>query len=167
MHVIIIIDVSIPMVLVSVQGSGLCVCKVFFQILQEINGWIYARTAAIGKTRGKYLSSIVIDVLHYFLKLYLCMRLHATEPVLSRWKLTARWSNAAQVTIDLRSQLRTNQRPTRFVSGKANEFRWPPRRYQMDPWSRRGEVALHSSPKPDFCFVSPSERDRELLPSFF
>ena len=45
-----------------------------------------------------------------------------------------------------------NPRPTRFVSSKANECRWRPRRYQVDPWSRRRDVArgvLCSSPKPE------------------
>ena len=38
-------------------------------------------------------------------------------------------------TISLRSRHRSNPRPTRFVSGKAGECRWRPRRYQVDPVS--------------------------------
>ena len=75
------------------------------------------------------------------------------------------------MTIDLRSQHRIYPRPTRFVSGKANECRWRPRRYQVDPWSRRREVArgvLRSSPKPEnmsiFCH---RRRNREFLSSVF
>ena len=71
--------------------------------------------------------------------------------VLSRWKWTTRWSKAAHVTIALRSRHRINPRPAHFLSGTANEYRWRPRRYQVDPWSRRREVArgvLHFFPKP-------------------
>ena len=52
--------------------------------------------------------------------------------------------------IDLRSQHRINPWLTRFVSGKANECRRRPRRYQVDPWSRGGVVArgvLRSCPE--------------------
>ena len=52
----------------------------------------------------------------------------------------------------LRSRHRTNPRPTRFVSGKAKECRWRPRRYQVDPWSRGRVVArgvLRFSPQPE------------------
>ena len=38
--------------------------------------------------------------------------------------------------IDLQSRQIINPPPTRFVSGKANEWRWRPRRYQVDPWYR-------------------------------
>ena len=83
---------------------------------------------------------------------YLFMWLHEAEQhVLSSWKRTTRWSNAAHVTIDVRSRHRINPLPTRFLSGKADECRWRSRRYQVDPWSRSREVArggLHSSPKP-------------------
>ena len=47
----------------------------------------------------------------------------------------------AHATIDFRSRHRSNPRPTRFVSGKAGECWWSPRRYQVDPWSRRRAVA--------------------------
>ena len=80
----------------------------------------------------------------------LSTRLHMS--VLSSWKLWTRWSNSACVTIDLRSRhSRINPRPTRFVSGKANGCRWRPRRYRVDPRSRRRGVArgvIRSSPKP-------------------
>ena len=82
----------------------------------------------------------------------LFMQVHAAEPVFSRWKLSTHWSKTAHVTIELRSRHRINSRLTRFVSGKANECRWQHRRYQVDPWSRRREVArnvLRSSPQPE------------------
>ena len=65
-------------------------------------------------------------------------------------KMSTRWSKTAHATIGLRSRHRSNPRPTRFVSGKAGECRWRPRRYQVDPWSRGREVARgvqRSSPK--------------------
>ena len=58
----------------------------------------------------------------------------------------------AHAMIGLRSQHRSNPRPTRFVSGKAGECRRRPRRYQVDPWSRGREVARgvqRSSLKPE------------------
>ena len=58
----------------------------------------------------------------------------------------------AHATIGLRSRHKSNQRQTRFVSGKAGESRKRTRRYQVDPWSRGREVArgvLRSSPKPE------------------
>ena len=76
----------------------------------------------------------------------------------------------AHVTIDLRSRHGRNPRPTRFVSGKANERRWRHRKYQVDPWPRRREVArgvLRSSPKPEKVLFLPSGRDWELLSSVF
>ena len=81
----------------------------------------------------------------------LSTRLHMS--VLSSWKLWTRWSKTAFVTIDLRSRhSMINPWPTRLVSGKANECRWRPRRYRVDPWSRRRGVArgvIRSSPKPE------------------
>ena len=80
------------------------------------------------------------------------------NPLISRWKMSTRWSNTAHVTIDLRSRhIIINPRSTRFVSGKANEWmqqycRWRPRRCQVDLRSRRREVArrvLRSSPTPE------------------
>ena len=56
-------------------------------------------------------------------------------------KLSTRRSKTAHATIGLRSRHMSNPRPTRFVSGKAGECRWRPRRYQVDPWSRGREVA--------------------------
>ena len=60
------------------------------------------------------------------------------------------------MTIDLRSRHKINQRPIRFVSGKANECRWRPRKYQVDPGSRRRDVAhgvLRSCPKRVYFFA--------------
>ena len=56
---------------------------------------------------------------------------------------------------------RINPRSSRFVSGKANESRWRPRRYQADPWSRGREVAR------GVLRFLPSEKDREILSSVF
>ena len=100
----------------------------------------------------------------------LFMQVHAAEPVFSRWKLSTHWSKTAHVTIELRSRHRINSRLTRFVSGKANECRWQHRRYQVDPWSRRREVArnvLRSSPQPEKkVYFFTSERDREFVVGF-
>ena len=41
--------------------------------------------------------------------------------------------------MDLRSQHRINPRPSLFVSGKANEYRWRPRRYQVPGRGLGGE----------------------------
>ena len=66
-------------------------------------------------------------------------------------------------TMDLRSPHRINPRPIRFVSGKANKCRWRLRMYQVDPWSRRREIArgvLRSPPKPEKkVYFLPSGRD--------
>ena len=78
-------------------------------------------------------------------------RLHAAEFVLSRWKLSTRWSITALATIGLRSRNRINLRPTRLVSGRASEYRWWRRRNQVNPSSRGRGIArgvLRSSPKP-------------------
>ena len=96
--------------------------------------------------------------------------LYAVELALSRWKLSTRWSKTAHATIGLPSRHRINPRSTQFVSGKAGECRWRPRRYQVDPWSTGREFArgvLRSSSKPEkkVCFL-PSETDREILPVF-
>ena len=42
---------------------------------------------------------------------------------------------SANATIDRRSRHTINTRSTGFVPGKANECRWRPRNYQVDPWS--------------------------------
>ena len=58
---------------------------------------------------------------------------------------------SARATIDARSRHRLSPRTTRLVTGKANEYRWRPRRYQVDQWSRRRELAggvLRYPPKP-------------------
>ena len=113
-------------------------CKVSFQTIQKIIRLKIRSYRRYGRNGGGYL--------------FLFMRLHAAEPVLWRWKLSTRWSKTAHVTIDLRSWRRINPRPTGFVPGKAGECRWRHRGYQVDPWSRRREVArgvLRSSPKPE------------------
>ena len=59
---------------------------------------------------------------------------------------------AAHATIYVRSRHRTNPRSTRCESGKASEHRRRPRRYHVDPLSRRREVAhgvRRSSLKPE------------------
>ena len=64
---------------------------------------------------------------------------------------------AARATIDVQSRRGANPRSTRFVSGKAITYRRRTRRYDVDPWSRRQEVAhgvLRSSLKPEN-FVLP------------
>ena len=88
----------------------------------------------------------------FFFKDYLLTLLYAAELSLSRRKMSIRGSKTAHATIGLRSRHRINLRPTRFVSGKASECRWRPRRYHVDPWSRGREVTrgvLRSSPKPE------------------
>ena len=57
-----------------------------------------------------------------------------------------------QPTTHLRSRYRINPRSTRFVSGKASEYRWRPPKFHVEPWSRGREVArdvLRSLPKPE------------------
>ena len=98
------------------------------------------------------------------------MLLYVAELALACWKLSTRWSKTAHATIGLRCRHRSSPRPTRFVSSKAGECRWRPRRYQVDPCSRRREVArgvLRSSPKPEKRPIFlPSERDRECCRLF-
>lgn len=80
------------------------------------------------------------------------MRLRAAESVRSRCKCSTRWSQAAPVSIDFQSGDRIKQRPTCFLSSKANECTWRPRRHQVDPCYRRRHVArgvLRSSCKPN------------------
>ena len=48
---------------------------------------------------------------------------------------------AAHPTMDVRTRHRTSPRSTRFVLGKASEYRRRPRRYHVDSLSRRREVA--------------------------
>ena len=100
--------------------------------------WRYARTATIEK----------MLLIFYFLFVHAAARGGACTFTL---KIVSILIKTAHVTIDLRSRHRINPQPTRFVSGKTNECRWRPQRYQVDPWSRRREVAhgvLRSSPKP-------------------
>ena len=101
----------------------------------------------------------------------LLTRLHAAELlVLSRWKVSTRWSKTAHATIGLRSRHRIDPRPTRFVSGKASECRWRPRRDQVDPWPRGREVArgvLRSFPKPKKkSFFAIGERSKNVVACF-
>ena len=103
----------------------------FFNVSRSLQSWVSTIQSVV----------LTADVFHFFIKYYLFTRLHAAELVLSRWKLSERWSKTAHATIDLQSRHRINPQPTRFVSGKANECRWRPRKYQVDPWSRRREVA--------------------------
>ena len=59
-----------------------------------------------------------------------------------------------QPTTHLRSRYTIHPRSTRFVSGKASEYRWRPPKFHVDPWSRVRVAArdvLRSSPKPDIC----------------
>ena len=79
----------------------------------------------------------------------------------------------AHATIDLRSRHGINPRPTRFVPGKANECRWQPRRYQMDPWSMAREFSrgfLRFSPKPKkssiFCYRGGIDIFHRLLSTY-
>ena len=54
--------------------------------------------------------------------------------------------------MDARSRHRLSLRPTLLVTGKANEYRRRPRRYQVDPLSRVRELAgsvLRYPPKPE------------------
>ena len=104
-----------------------------------------------------------------FFKYYLFTRLHAAEFVLSRWKLSTRWSITALATIGLRSRNRINLRPTRLVSGRASEYRWWRRKYRVNPSSRGRGIArgvLRSSPKPKKKNL-PSERDWDFLSPVF
>ena len=106
----------------------------------------------------------------YCFQFYLFTRLHAAELVRSRWKLWTRWSKTSHATMDLRSRHRINPRSTLFVSGKTNECRWRPRRYQVDPWSRGGEVArgvLRSSPNPEKMSIFCHQRQLKFLSSVF
>ena len=112
-------------------------------------GWRYSRATAMEK-RGKNVC---------FFLYCLFTRLHAAEFVLSRWKLSTRWSITALATIGLRSRNRINLRPTRLVSGRASEYRWWRRKYRVNPSSRGRGIArgvLRSSPKPEnWDFLSP------------
>ena len=138
-------------------------CIVFFPNYSKNKSAEDTPVPPLWEKRGEYACFLLRS------NFYLLMRLHAAEPVLSRCKLSIRWSKTAHVTIDLRSRHRINPRATRFVLGKDNECRWRPRRYQVDPWSRRREVArgvLRSSPKPEKKKL-PWERDREFLSSVF
>ena len=59
-----------------------------------------------------------------------------------------------QPTTHLRSRYTLHPRSTRFVSGKASEYRQRPPKIHADAWSRGREVArdvLRSLPKPEKC----------------
>ena len=72
-----------------------------------------------------------------------------------RWiEIFCRLFSTHQPTTHIRSRYRINPRPTRFVSGKASEYRWRPPKFHVDSWSRGREVArdvLRSLPKPEKC----------------
>ena len=97
-------------------------------------------------------------------RFYFVTQLHAAHLVLSRWTLSKHRSKTAHATIDLRSRHRIIPRPSRFVSGNANECRWRPQRCQVDPWSRGQAVARdvpRSSPQTwKKVYFLPLERDR-------
>ena len=68
---------------------------------------------------------------------------------------------AAHAKMDVRSRHRTSPRSSRFVLGKASEYRRRSRSYHVHPLSRRREVAhgvLCSSPKSEQTFFFASER---------
>ena len=116
-------------------------CKVFFLNYSKKKSAEDTLVPPLWEKGGKYL----------FSKYYLFTQLHAAELELSRWKLSSSRSKTAHAMVDLRSRHRINPRPARFVSGKAGECRWRPWRYQVDPLSRRREVArgvLRPSSKP-------------------
>ena len=128
-----------------------------FQIILKRNGLKLLSYRLLLGRRGEKMFVVLY---------YSSTRLHTAELVLSRRKLSRRWKKAAHSTIGLRSRYRINPRPTRFVSGKTNECRWRPRRYRVDPWSGRREVAravIRSSPKTlQKIYFSPLERDRDF-----
>ena len=75
-----------------------------------------------------------------------------------------------QPTTHLRFRYKRNPRSTRFVSGKASEYRWRPPKFHVEPWSRGREVArdvLRSLPKRENAYFLPSEMDRDFLSSVF
>ena len=84
----------------------------------------------------------------------------------SDFKLSTRWSKPSRPTIDARSRKRLNPWPIKSVSGKANEYRWRPRRYQGGPRSRGQELeggVLRYPPKPDKNDLLIFETDGEVL----
>ena len=69
-------------------------------------------------------------------------------------EISCRLFSTHQPMTHLRSRYRINPRLTRFVSGKASEYRWRPPKFHVDSWSRGREVArdvLRSLPKPEKC----------------
>ena len=81
-------------------------------------------------------------------------------------KIVSTLIKTAHATIGLRSRHRINPPSTRLVSGKGNECKWRPRRYQVDTWSRRRDVArsvLRSSPKPEKRSVFSRRRGIEIF----
>ena len=76
-----------------------------------------------------------------------------------------------QPTTHLRSRYTIHPRSTRFVSGKASEYRWRPPKFHVEPWSRGREVAhdvLRSLPKPEKClFFAIGDGSRFLSSGFY
>ena len=128
------------------------------KVLKKI-GWGYSRTTARGKTEKNAC---------FLIKFF--SRLHTAELVLSRWKLSTRWSKTAHANTDLRSRSSINPRPTRFVSSKAYGWKWRPRRCQGDPWSRKREIArgvLRSSPRHEMKYTIRHRRGIEFFCRLF
>ena len=86
-------------------------------------------------------------------------------------EISCRLFSTHQPMTHLRSRYRINPRLTRFVSCKANEYRWRPPKFHVDPWCRGREVArdvLRSLPKLEkFLFFVSSEMDRNFVSSAF
>lgn len=96
--------------------------------------WLYYRTAAVGKT-GSVLFS------WYFSRV--CFLVVGCQHACTK---------PAHATIDLRSRDVIGPRPSRVMPGKTNYCRWWSWIRQVDPWSRRREVAggaLRSFAKPE------------------
>ena len=73
-------------------------------------------------------------------------------------------------TTHLRSRYRMHPGPTRFVPGKASEYRWRLPKFHVDPWSRGERLLVMSCalcPNPKNAYFLPSEMDRDFLLSVF
>ena len=77
-----------------------------------------------------------------------------------------------QPTAHFRSRYRINPRLTRFVSGKASEYRWRPPKFKLDPCSRGREVArdvlrsFYPNPKKKCKFLAIGDESRCLIIRF-
>ena len=94
------------------------------KLFKKETGWRYSRTVAMGKTEKKCFLGLFV---HAVARGGTCA---------FTLKIVNTLIKTTHATIGLRSRHRIKPRPTRFVSGKAGECRWRPRRYQVDPWSR-------------------------------